>query len=229
MLSQEPSGWWQATCLDARGHRLHLAALPRPGAPQPAPGQDASLRVSDGTGVVVVSGVLGELRALAINGISHEVLELAVDPASVRRLNRRSCYRVAVALKGEIAVYGAEELRRAGAAQPRARLEALAGLVAARRRPCVTRDLSAGGAMIATGSPAPALGRNALLDLTLAPGEVVRNLTAVVVECHPGTLPGALDARVRLRFEGLSAAAEAQVSRAVMQAQRVWLKQGLRG
>ncbi len=231
LLVQDRNTWWEATPLDAHDCRVYLAVLTQAGAPGPATGS-ASLQVTDATGLIRLEGTLLGSHVLDLNGVGHVTWELLIDPAKVQRLNRRSHFRVPVGLKGEVAALTPEEFEGVAAAPgrpPATLLEALARQAAGRRHPCVVRDLSTGGALLAMASPPPRAKQQVLLDVALGHQNILRNLPATVVEGRADALVPPFDARVRLRFAPLPAAADARLARHVLLVQREILKKGVKG
>ncbi len=234
VLSQGPLPWGEAACVDLRGAVLLLSPLPRHPAPPLVTGRPASFQVTAPSGIFRAEGTFLGARRIEINGVPQEVLQLEVDPQSVERLNRRAHYRVAVSLKGEIAFFTEEDLsakglKAGGTGAAPSNLQALAEAVGRMRRPCLVREMGLGGARIATQPPAPAARTGVLLDLALEPGDRLCNLSGRVLEILPGSGPAPLHTQVRLRFDRLTGATEARLSRYLAQVQVEFLKKGVRG
>lgn len=226
----------QALCLDVRGSSLLLAPSAAVDSSYLA-GNVLSFQIKDTAGVLRVTGILSGTREVEMNRVAHRVLELVADPDGVRETNKRAHYRVSVAVKGEIAPYDPEAFpwtapgnalhrHAAGALEP-SDLEGLALALAGNRRPCVVRDLSTGGARLFLESPPPAPGHEALLDLALEPGEILRNLCCRILEARPQRARPPFDALVRLRFLPMASRAEARLGRFITAVQRELIQKGI--
>ncbi len=210
-MSQPGRGWAEATCLDARDGALLLAPLPHRRSGSLAVGAATTFQVPAPNGLIRFGGRLQEHRTLPVNGVPHDLLPLQVDPGQAEQINRRAHFRVTVTLKGELIAFWQE-----------------GGALQERRRPCVVRNLSVGGALLSVGGPAPRGGQRVLLDLALERGRVLRDLTCVVVDSCEEVAPPPLDAQLRVRFHDLPPKSEAQLARTVNQAQLEMLQRGIR-
>lgn len=233
IFSQDGMPWGEAACIEREGRELFLAPLSAGWLEDVATGQPALFQVCVPTGIIYLQGLPTGCMDVAVNGVTHRTLRLTVDPTAVERVNRRAHYRVSSLMKGEIAFLAEEEPAgessdpgQGGAGAPLAQgsLKALA-----ERRPCLIRDLSLGGARLSLPSPPPRPGRRVLLDLALAPKQVLGDVPATVVEVRPGAHPSPLDAEARIRFESLAPAAESRLARYINGLQLEMLKKGIRG
>lgn len=232
VLTQGTVPWGEAACIDVRGLTLLLSPLIRHGGPGLEDGRPASFQVATPKGIFRASGTFAGSRTIEINGVIQEVLELQVPAGGLERQNRRAHFRVAVNLKGEIALFTEEELYRQGLVGAERALEAcsvetVAEATAPLRRVCLVREMGIGGARVFTAPPEPAPDTRFLLDLSPGPGERLRNIPGRVLESLP---PGssALPTQVRLRFDRLPGAAEARLARYLAQVQRELLQKGIR-
>jgi hypothetical protein len=224
-------------CLEVIDRTLILAPISKVGSPPLAAGRRTLFEVLDPSGVTHVSGQLEGPQDVEIQGVLHPALRLDVDLGSVKWMNRRAFYRVAVGIKGEIAVFSANEVpqfdgagrpQRAVRPLPELQLKAVAKSVASRRRPVILRDLSVGGARLSMGSPSPEIGQTALLDLALDHADVLCNLFCAVVDARAGVSPPPFDTQVHLQFVSPPPKHEARLSRYVANIQREMLKKGIR-
>ncbi len=230
VLFQESAPRTGAVCVDVRGTTLLLAPIAGPGAGAFDVAQGAHFEVMTPVGILRVGGTLTGIQQIEINGVAQQVAALVADPDAIERINRRAHHRVFVALKGALVVLEPEEVEAlwAGRASATSRLETLADRLAERSQACLVRDLGLGGARIATPPPAPKRGAHCLFDLALGPENKLRHLPARIIEARSlsGASPPQLE--VRLRFEGLGRAAEAQLSRYLTQQQLELLRRGIR-
>jgi hypothetical protein len=232
VLAQGPAPWGEAACVDVRGPSLLLAPLSRHGGPLLEAGRPASFQVGTHNGTFVASGIFAGSRTIEINGVSQEVLELRMHPGGLERQNRRAHFRVAVNLKGELALFTEEDLRELGLAVPEGKptpacLEAVAEVTSSLRRVCLVREMGLGGARVFTAPPSPSPHTLFLLDFSPAPGERLSNIPGRVLESLPPGGP-VLPVQVRLRFDRLPGAAEARLARFLAKVQRELLQKGIR-
>jgi hypothetical protein len=223
-------------CLDISGESLLLAPIVRAEYSTLEPDRRTIFEVTHPSGVTRLCGLLTGPHEVVIRRVAHTALRLIVDPESIAQVNRRAHYRVDLNLKGEIAILDERDgadLAFAGsregvnrAVRP-SHLETLAESLAARRRPCVIRDLSVGGGRLSMSSPPPKAGQEALLDLAV--GRVtLRNLPCDIVEGRSGATPPPFDAQVRVRFVAMPPRHEALLSRHVAEIQLEMLRKGIR-
>ncbi len=225
----------EIVCVDVRDGQVLMVPVRQQRSLPPRAGGHAVLSVPTSTGVLVLRGTLDGPRPFQINRVPHQGYRLSVRPDGVDRMNQRAHYRVSVPLKGELVVLdpllAPETLGRVRASQAQggaSHLERVAARLEAARRPCVLYNISLGGAQVSVTSPAPAPGQTVLLDLKFGPGEFLRGLTGEVLESRPDATATAFDARVRLRFLGLSARTESALSRQITRLQVEMLQKGVK-
>ncbi len=226
----------EIVCVDVRDGQVLMVPVRQQRALPDRAGGRAVLSVPTPTGVLVLRGTLAGPAPFQINRVAHQGYRLTVRPDGVDRMNQRAHYRVAVPLKGEWAVLDplldAETLGRMRAGRPTGEpatcLERVAARLEKARRPCILYNLSLGGAQLSVASPAPAPGQTVVLDIKFGPGEFLRGLTGEVLESRPEAAATAFDARVRLRFLGLSARTESALSRQITRLQVELLQKGVK-
>lgn len=218
-------------CLDLRGTTLVLALLSGPSTP--IPGRTCRLQFSGAGGIFQLSGTVVGEETTRTNGGTQRTLCFAVDPAGTALVNRRSAFRVPVILKGELALLDRNELdpetlQRTGPRAPEPLQRNLGHLIRSRKRPCILRDLSLGGARLLVQPPSARAGQTALLDLALGRGDVVHNVAGTVVQGGPSQGKGEFSCPVRLRFVPLPGPTEARLARLISQIQIETLRLGVR-
>ncbi|MDW7710287.1 MAG: PilZ domain-containing protein [Deferrisomatales bacterium] len=233
LLFQGASPWGEVACIDVCGPTLLLSPLSRHRELPPEAGLPACFEAATPFGVFRASGILVGNRTIEINRVPQEVMELEVHPGGIDRRNRRAHFRVAVNLKGELALFSEEDLARRGLAVPAggaaaSLLEDVARGTSSLRRLCLVREMGIGGARVFTAPPEPLPGTLFLLDLSPTPGEPLTNLPGNVIESLPPGGPH-LPIQIRLRFDPLSGAPEARLARYLARVQREMLQKGIRG
>ncbi|HSH68689.1 MAG TPA: PilZ domain-containing protein [Deferrisomatales bacterium] len=237
MLSQGPSlSPGEVLCTEVRGTSLLLIPLTAR-CPTLTTGP-CQLQFADASGILQFNGVLTGEEPARLKGVAHRALRFEVDLASATHSNRRASYRVGVTLKGELALFERDELGPPRPSEPGGRrnlpdgaqggLANSAHLIRARKRPCIIQDLSLGGARVRMAEPPPRVGQTAVLDIALAPGDVLRNVEATVVQGGSGGGLPEFGAYARLRFHPMPRTAEARLARLISQVQLQTLRRGVR-
>jgi len=218
-------------CLDLRGTTLVLAMLSGPSAPIPS--GTCRLQFSGAGSIFQLSGTVAGEETASPNGVAQRTVCFAVDPAGPTHFNRRSAFRVDVMLKGELALLDRDELdpeslQRTGPRRPEPPHSNLGQLIRSRKRPCIIRDLSLGGARLLVQPPSARAGQTALLDLAVARGDVLHNIAGTVVQGGPSLGRGEFSYPVRLRFIPLPGPTEGRLARLISQTQLKTLRLGVR-
>ncbi|MDF1555051.1 MAG: PilZ domain-containing protein [Deferrisomatales bacterium] len=226
----------EVLCTEVRGTCLLLMPLAgRCTTLSPGPCQ---LQFADASGILQFNGVLTGEEPAPLKSVAHPALRFEVDLASATHSNRRASYRVGVTLKGQLALFERDALGPPRPSEPGGRpdlpdraqggLANSAHLIRARMRPCIIQDLSLGGARVRTAAPPPRAGQTAILDIALAPGDVLRNVAGTVVQGGSGGGLPEFGAYARLRFHPMPRTAEARLARLISQVQLQTLRRGVR-
>ncbi len=222
-------------CVDLTGPRLLLAPLRGAGHRPVDPGTPASFEVPTPLGIARVTGtVTGPLQAV-LGGTPLEAFQLTAGPGGFERVNRRAAYRLSITLKAEMIVLegspdGDPGLASLAAARApgESGLQALARGLEERRKPCLVRDISLGGARLSVPEPLIPRGAWVLLDVRFGPDEVVRNLAGMVLECVGNVYLPPFPGEARVRFHGLPARTQSRLSQLIVRAQVELIRKGVR-